>query len=194
MVSGTRFDIAHPKFAAFAKIRFRLDCGKKFVNVIDQFSRESHANRIAHYGEKSFARARIIEPLDSRSQSVLRDADADLLRCYLLDRVRFIENDKIIREQETALPFFLHIRGSEQNEQQRVIEHDDVCRKQPFTRLLVETPWVLAAGLLSADVRFAAHLDPNFWIGLDEKDRSAIHHALCAPIQLTAAIRFAPGR
>jgi hypothetical protein len=88
---GNKFDIAHPKLAAFAKIRFRLDCGKKFVNVIDQFRRESHANCIAHHGEKTFAGARIVEPLDRRSQSVLRDADTDLLRRDLLDRVRFIE-------------------------------------------------------------------------------------------------------
>src|SRR6266545_3788764 len=97
---GDKFDIAHPKLAAFAKIRFRLDCGKKFINVIDQFRRESDANRIAHYGEKSFARARIVEPLDRRSQSVLRDDGADLPRSDLLDGVRFIENDEIIREHE----------------------------------------------------------------------------------------------
>ncbi len=127
---GNKFDIAHPKLAAFAKIRFRLDCGKKLINVIDQFRRESHASRIAHYGEKTFASTRIVKPLDRRSQSVLRDADTDLLRRNLLDRVRFIENDEIIREQEPALAFFLHIGRSQQNEQQRVIEHDHVRRQQ----------------------------------------------------------------
>ncbi len=104
-----KFDIAHPKLAAFAKIRFRFDCGKEFIDVIDQFRRESHADRIAHHGEKTFARARIVEPLDRRSQSVLRNADTDLPRRDLLDGVRFIENNEIIREQESALPFFLHV-------------------------------------------------------------------------------------
>src|SRR6266550_3364500 len=164
---GNKFDIAHPKLAAFAKIRFRLDCGKKFVNVIDEFRRESHANRIAHYGEKSFARARIVEALDRRSQSVLRYAETDLLRRYLLERVRLIENNEIIRKQKPALPFFLHVGRSKQNEQKRVIEHDHVRRQQTFTCLLIETTRVLATGLLGADMRFAAHLRPNFWIGFD---------------------------
>src|SRR6478672_1660054 len=109
---GDKFDIAHPKLAAFAKIRFQLDSGKKLVNVIDQFRREPHANRIAHHGEKSFARARIVEPLDRRSESILRYADTDLLRRYLLDGVRLIENNEIIREQEPALAFYLHVGRS----------------------------------------------------------------------------------
>src|SRR5262249_6472356 len=163
---GNKFGIAHPKLAAFAKIRFRLNCREKFVNVIDKFRREPHANRIAHHGEKSFTRARVVKPLDRRSQSILRHADTDLLRGYLLDRVRFIENDEVVWEQEPAFPFFLYVGRSKQNEQQRVIEHDHVRREQTFACLLIETARILSAGLLSADVRFAAHLRPNLWIGL----------------------------
>src|SRR4029077_6624785 len=117
----------------------------------------------------AFARAGIVEPLDCRSQSVLRYADTDLLRGYLLDCVRFIKNDKVIREQKAAFPFFLYIGRSKQDEQQRVIKHDHVRRQQPFPRVLIETARILATGFLSAYMRFAAHLDPNFWIGLDRQ-------------------------
>src|SRR5262249_4551761 len=112
-----KLDIAHPKFAAFAKVRFRLHCGKKLINVIDQFRRESHANGISHHGKKSFARARIVKSLDGRSQAVLRYADTDLPRCDLLNGMRLIEDNEIIREQEPAFPVLLHVGGSEQNEQ-----------------------------------------------------------------------------
>src|SRR5262249_32618185 len=46
-----KIDIADPKLAAFTKIRFRLDCGKKFLDVLDQFGRESHADGIARHRE-----------------------------------------------------------------------------------------------------------------------------------------------
>src|SRR4029453_17316477 len=82
---GNKFDITYPKFAASAKIRVRFDCSKEFIYLIDQLGRESYANRIAHHGEKTFTRASIVEPLDRRSQSVLRDADTDLLCRHLLD-------------------------------------------------------------------------------------------------------------
>src|SRR6186997_9869 len=76
---GDKFDFAHPKLAAFAEIRFRVDCGKKPINVIYQFRRQSYPGRVTHHGEEAFASARVVESLDRRSQSVLRDADTDLL-------------------------------------------------------------------------------------------------------------------
>src|SRR4029077_4714372 len=138
------------------------DCRKKLVNVIDQFSRESPSSRVTHHGEKTFASTRIVKPLDVRPQSVLRNADTDLLRRYLLDRVCFIKNDEIIWEQEPGLTFFLHVRRSQQNEQQRVIEHDHVRCQKTFAGLLIETARILATSLLSADMRLAANLRPNF--------------------------------
>ena len=50
-----------------------------------------------------------------------------------------------------------------------MIEHDHVRREQTFTCLLIETTRILATGLLGADMRFVAHLHPNFWIGLDRE-------------------------
>src|SRR5438067_7176639 len=48
-----------------------------------------------------------------------------------------------------------------------MIEHDHVRRQQTLTCLLIKTTRILATSLLSADMCFAAHLRPNFWIGLD---------------------------
>src|SRR5439155_1182742 len=140
---------------------------KKFLNIINQFRRESHAVRVAHYCEQSLTRPRIIEPLDCRSQSVLRDADADLSRGDLLDRMGFVENDEIIWKKEPALAVLLYIRRAEQYEKQGVIEHDHVGSQQTFSCLLIKTARILAAGFLGADVRLTANLHPNFWIGLD---------------------------
>src|SRR5882724_12228048 len=83
--------------------------------------------------------------------------------------MRFIENDEIIREHEAALTLFLHVGRPEQNEQERVIEHDHVRREQTFARLLIETPRILATGFLCAGMRLAANLHPNFWIRLDRE-------------------------
>src|SRR5262249_5174140 len=156
-------------FAAFAKIRFRFNCSKELVYVVNQFRRESYADCIAHHGEKTFACPRVVKPLDCRSQSVLRDANSNLLHRVLLDGWWFVVNDVCIREQKASLAFFMQIVQPKQNEQHFVIEHDDVRRQQPFTRLLIETSRILSAGLLSTDMRFAANLGPNFWIRFDRK-------------------------
>src|SRR5262245_34636842 len=66
---GNKLDIADTKFAAFAKIRLRLDCRKKPINLIDQFCGKSHANGISHHREKTFASAHVVESLDGRPQS-----------------------------------------------------------------------------------------------------------------------------
>src|SRR5437763_12558699 len=97
---------------------------------------------------------------------MLRDADTDLLRRHLSHRVRFIENEKLIGEKEPALAFLLCIWRAEQDEKQRVIQHNQVRSQQTFARLLIETARILAAGFLGADMRFAANLRPDFWIGL----------------------------
>src|SRR5437773_2562336 len=93
--------------AAFTKIRSRFDRGEKFIDVINQFRREPDTDRIADYGEQSFARPRIIEPLDCRSQSVLRDADTDLPGRDLFDCMRFVQNDEIIWKKKSAFALFL---------------------------------------------------------------------------------------
>ena len=80
--------------------------------------------------------------------------------------MRFIENDEVIREKKPALAFLLCIWRAEQDEQQSMIEHDQIRSQQTFARLLIKTARILAAGFLGAEVRFAANLRPNFWIGL----------------------------
>ncbi len=162
-----KIDIAHAKFAAFFEIAFRFDCAEKLLCIVHQISREPYSLRVAHDGEEPFARARVIEPLDCRSQAVLRNPDADLSRGDLLDRVRFIQNEEIIREKETALPFFLRLGASQKHKEQGVIDHQDVGRQQTFARLLIKTARILAARFLCADVRFAADLRPYFRVGLD---------------------------
>ena len=81
--------------------------------------------------------------------------------------MRFVQNEEIIREKETAFSFFLRLRASQKHEQQRVIDHQHIGREQTFARLLIKTARVLPARFLCADMRFAADLRPYFRVGLD---------------------------
>ena len=88
----------------------------------------------------------------------------------MLDRVRFIQNQKIVRENESALAFRLFVRLAQQHEQQSVIDHYDIGRLQTFRALADKNnacrwPHVF----LRADVRLAANLRPNFRIWLDRQ-------------------------
>ena len=85
----------------------------------------------------------------------------------MLDGVRFIENNEVIRKQKTALTFFLLLGIAKEHEEQSVIKHDHVCREQFLACLLIKTARILAASFLGADVRFAANLRPHFRIGLN---------------------------
>ena len=69
----------------------------------------------------------------------MRNADPDLARSDLLDRVRFVENDEVVREEETALAFRLFLGRAEQHEKQGVIDHDHVRGEEAFAGLLEET-------------------------------------------------------
>src|SRR5207245_11175258 len=110
---------------------------------------------------------RIVEPLHGRASSVLRDTNADLSRGHLRDRVGFIENNEIVWKQKTALALCLLFRVAQQYEAQRVIHYNQVRGEKAFARLLVKTSGVLTTGFLRAEVRFAANLGRDFWIGLD---------------------------
>ena len=81
--------------------------------------------------------------------------------------MRFIQNQEIIRENETTLAFFLRLRTYQQNKQQRVINHQNIRAQQPFARLLIKTARILTACFLCANMRFATDLYPHFGIGLD---------------------------
>ncbi len=44
------------------------------------------------------------------AQAVLRNADPDLARGHLLDGVRFVENEEVVREKITFLALFLFLQ------------------------------------------------------------------------------------
>src|SRR5205807_3023233 len=67
-----KIDIAHAELATFSKIRFRFYRVEEFLQVVDQLGRKAHPGGIAHDGEESFSRSWVVEPLDGRSQSILR--------------------------------------------------------------------------------------------------------------------------
>src|SRR4029077_19111869 len=120
---------------------------------------------VAHDGEKSLARARVVEAPDGRSQAVLRSADSDLPRRDLLDRVGLVENNEVVRKKETTLALLLFVRGAKEHEEQGVVQHDHVRGEKSFARLLVKAARILPACFLGAKVRFAANLRPNFRVG-----------------------------
>ena len=99
----------------------------------------------------------------------MRNADPDLPRGHLLESVRFVEDQEVVREKITFLAFLLFFQSAEEHEEQRVIDHHHVGREQPPARLLEETTRILSAGLGRADVRFAANLCPDLWIGLNRQ-------------------------
>src|SRR5438046_10146543 len=80
-----------------------------------------------------------------------------------------IENDEVVWKKKTALAFLLFGRAAQEHEEQGVIEDNHVGREQSLPGLLVKTARILSAGLLSADVRFAANLRPHFRVGLDRQ-------------------------
>ena len=99
----------------------------------------------------------------------MRNADPDLPRGHLFKGVRFVEDQEVVREKVAFIAFLLLFQSAEQHEEQGVINHHHVGREQPPARLLEETTRILSAGLRGADVRFAANLCPDLWIGLERQ-------------------------
>ena len=157
---------ANTKFAPFPEIRARFNRGEKLLYSIDKLRRQSHPGCVSHDREQALAGARVVEPLDCRSQTVLRDADANLARGDLFHRVGFVENDEVVWKKITAFPLCLLVRTSQKHEEQCVIDDNHVRREKPFPCLLVKAIR-LSATFRRADMRLAANLGPNFWIRLD---------------------------
>ena len=82
-------------------------------------------------------------------------------------RVRFVEDQEVVREKITFLAFLLFLRAAEKHEEQSVIDHHQVRREETFPRLLEKAARILSAGFGRADVGFAANLSPDFGIGLN---------------------------
>ena len=81
---------AHPKLATFAKLTASAHRFEKFIHFLHRFGREPNPIGVARDSEKAFLRARIIKALHGNPEPVLGNADADMSRGRLLDRVRFI--------------------------------------------------------------------------------------------------------
>ena len=58
--------LAHAHFAAFPKIATLLDGFEESVHIVNELRGQRHARGIARDGEETFARARVVEPLDRR--------------------------------------------------------------------------------------------------------------------------------
>src|SRR6266550_3594357 len=92
------FRCAHTKLAAFAEIAARSQYLKKFVDLVDNFRGQANAIGVARHCKQSFFRAGVVKTLHRRTQKILRNHRPDLARSDLFDRVRFIQNQEIVRE------------------------------------------------------------------------------------------------
>ena len=78
--------------------------------------------------------------------------------------MRFIQDQKIIGKDVTALVVCEFFGAAEQDKQQRVVHDQDVGGEQLPARLLIKTIASLAARFFCAYMRFAANLSPNLGI------------------------------
>src|SRR5215468_7132863 len=79
----------------------------------------------------------------------------------------FIKDHKVIGEQiarATAVRIAGCLRGEKE---QGVIYHDQICREQFLTSILIEASSLAPACLRSADMRLAAYLSPDCRVGLE---------------------------
>ena len=94
----------------------------------------------------------------------MRNANSELARRRLLDGVGFVQDQKIIGENVTAVVLCEFFGAAEQNEQQGVVHDQDVGGEQLPAGPLIKAVASLAARFFCAYMRFAANLRPNFWI------------------------------
>src|SRR5881628_2518989 len=94
-----------------------------FQGVVDERDRFA----LAQGCEKSPPRFLVPQPLQGTVELEFRDAEADVARSNLLDRLGLIEDHKIVPKQNP--PFDLLLGSAEQHEKQRVVEHEDVGGK-----------------------------------------------------------------
>ena len=107
----------------------------------------------------------MVKPLQLEAQRRLRNAQAKLHRCHLLDRVSLVEDREIIRENKAA-GFFLRLitlteLGFEQRKKQRVIHHDQARIGSRLAGFLKKTISARPAMPRRANVRLAANLQPH---------------------------------
>ena len=134
------------------------------IDLLDNFGGQSHALSIARYGKQSLFRARVIESLHRRAQEILRDNRADLTRSGLLNRVRFVQNQKIVRKEKSAFTFHLLLGASEEHEKERVIDDDDLRVLEFPPGALIKAAIALSTRFLRTNVGLATNLCPNFCV------------------------------
>ena len=147
IVSGTKSVCRTRTSRPFRKSARSSIAAKNLSTSSDQRRGQGYARGVTRDGKEAFLGPRVVETVNRRPQPVLRNADPDLPGGHLLDRVRFVEDDEVVREKIAALAFLLLLRRAEQHEEQGVIDDDHVRGEQPLSRLLEEAIARLAARL-----------------------------------------------
>src|SRR3974390_943568 len=95
-----------------------------------------------------------------------------MLRSDLLHLVGFVENDKVIAEQDSALDLF--VQAAEQGEEQGVVEHQNVGREnaaagalEKAKRVLLSKSRLVATYFRRTQTALGAHLRPDLRIRLE---------------------------
>src|SRR5207237_10148367 len=92
----------------------------------------------ARHCKRSFLPACVIETLHRCTQKVLRNHRPDLAGSGLLNRMRLVQNQEIVGEEKSALPFDLLLHPAQEHEKQRVINNYDRRALEFSTRELIE--------------------------------------------------------
>ena len=99
----------------------------------------------------------------------MRDDRPDLTRSDLLNRVRFVQNQKIVGKEKSAFTFHLLLDASQEHEQQRVIDDDDLGVLEFPPGALIKTAIALPTRFLGTNVGLATNLCPNFCVRLERQ-------------------------
>ena len=151
---------------------------EKIIGLAQQIADEFHGSALAERGEQPFFRARIPQAIQCVTHLATGNAEADVLGGDTFHRVRFVEDDEVVFEQNAA--FLLFAQTTEQREEQRVIQNQNVGGQNFVARALKKADGMILAeiGLIPADFRrakaaFRANQRPNFGVRLDVKIRKA---------------------
>ena len=115
----------------------------------------------------------MIEPLQVEAQAGLRHSQSQLDRRDLFDGVRLVQHREVVREKEAAGLFGIIaavrrlIVGVEQRKKQGVVDHDQPrigCGLAGFLEKAIAARPAVAS---RAEVRLAAHLQPDFHLRLE---------------------------
>ena len=165
----------------------RFDPGKELVGFLEQVPDQFQRSLLRQHRQQAFLGARVPEPLQVVAHLRVGHAQADVFRGDGFHRVRLVENDEIILEQQAALDVLL--QAAEQREEERVIEHQHVRGEDVAAGALIEADGVLfgelrrvAANFRPAQPALRAHLPPDLGVGFHVKIRQAAVGSLLRPL------------